>query len=76
MKTYVKPVPIIIDRPEKMDDELNVLLAEVSTDNIKSRLLKLSSYHTRHSESKYINEVAKWLRNEFKDMGYGDVLFP
>ena len=75
MKTYVKPVPIIIDRPEKMDDGLNVLLAEVSTDSIKSKLLKLSSYHTRHSESKFINEAAKWLRNEFKDMGYGDVIF-
>ena len=36
MTSYVKPVPIITNKPEKADEGNNVLLTEVSTDNIKS----------------------------------------
>src|SRR5919107_1686559 len=71
----VKPAPYSPGKPEKTDDEIKPLLKMVSTDAIKSWLLKLSSYHTRHSKSKYINEVADWLRGEFENMGYNDVGF-
>ena len=74
-KVYVEPVPILVEKQKQIDDEINILLTEVSTDNIKSKLLKLSSYPTRHSKSKYINKVAVWLKNEFKSLGYGDVFF-
>jgi hypothetical protein len=70
-----KPAPYSPEKPEKTDDEIEPLLKMVSTDTIKSWLLKLSSYHTRHSKSKYINEVADWLRGEFESMGYDDVGF-
>jgi Zn-dependent M28 family amino/carboxypeptidase len=55
-----------------MDSEIEELINSVSKDNIKSWLLTLSSFHTRHTKSKYINEVAEWLRIEFKNMGYDD----
>lgn len=55
-----------------MDSEIEELINGVSKDNIKSWLLNLSSFHTRHTKSKYINEVAEWLRIEFKNMGYDD----
>jgi hypothetical protein len=74
-KVYVKPVPIALEKLKKMDDETKPLLTEVSTETIKSTLMKLSSYHTRHSKSKYINEVAEWLMKEFKNMGYEDIFF-
>ncbi|HET7644005.1 MAG TPA: M28 family peptidase, partial [Nitrososphaeraceae archaeon] len=74
-KVYVKPVPAPLKKLKKIDDDIKSLLTEVSKDNIKSSLLKLSSYHTRHSKSENINEVAEWLKNEFQNMGYDDVLF-
>jgi Zn-dependent M28 family amino/carboxypeptidase len=55
-----------------MDSEIEELINGVSKDNIKSWLLNLSSFHTRHTKSKYINEVAEWLKIEFKNMGYDD----
>jgi hypothetical protein len=74
-KMSVKPIPYSPEKPEKTDDEIEPLLKMVSTDAIKSWLLKLSSYHTRHSKSRYINEVADWLRGEFESMGYDNVGF-
>jgi Zn-dependent M28 family amino/carboxypeptidase len=74
-KVYVKPVPYPIEKSKKIDDEIESILKTVSTDTIKSWVLKLSSYHTRHSKSKYIHDVADWLRGEFVSMGYDDVDF-
>jgi hypothetical protein len=59
----------------EVDDAIKLLLGEVSSDNIRSNLITISSYHTRHTKSKYINEVAEWLKNQFKIMGYQDVSF-
>ena len=55
-----------------MDSDIQQKVHNVSKDKIMSWLLNLSSFHTRHSKSKYINEVAEWLRAEFKNMGYVD----
>jgi Zn-dependent M28 family amino/carboxypeptidase len=74
-KVYVKPVPYSLEKSKKTDDGVEPILKMVSKDTIKSWLLKLSSYHTRHSKSGYINEVADWLRGEFVSMGYDDVDF-
>ena len=60
---------------KKLDNQIASLINQVSLENIKSKLMKLSSYHTRHSKSKYINEVAEWLKNEFKNIGYENVSF-
>jgi acetylornithine deacetylase/succinyl-diaminopimelate desuccinylase-like protein len=59
----------------EVDDAIKLLLREVSSDIIRSNLITISSYHTRHTKSKYINEVAEWLKNQFKIMGYQDVSF-
>jgi hypothetical protein len=59
----------------EVDDAIKSLLREVSSDNIRSNLITISSYHTRHTKSKMINEVAEWLKNQFKIMGYQDVSF-
>jgi len=60
-----------------MDSEIQQIVYSVSKDRLKSWLLNLSSFHTRHTKSKYINDVAEWLRAEFKNMGYdnNDVFF-
>jgi len=53
-----------------LNSEIEQLIHSVSKDKIKLWLLNLSSFHTRHTKSKYINEVAEWLKMEFKNMGY------
>jgi Zn-dependent M28 family amino/carboxypeptidase len=74
-KVYSKPVPVSIEKLKKLDGVTQAILSEVSTENIKNTLIKLSSYHTRHSKSMFINEAADWLVNTFKNMGYDDVSF-
>ena len=74
-KAYAKPVAVPLEKSKKIDDEIESLLKMVSADVMRSWLLKLSSYHTRHSKSIYINEVADWLKGEFESMGYDDVCF-
>jgi Zn-dependent M28 family amino/carboxypeptidase len=74
-RDYVKPFPVSIEKLKKLDDEVRLLLTEVSTENIRSKIIELSAYHTRHSKSKYVSEVAEWLKNEFKNMGYEDIFF-
>lgn len=58
-----------------LNAEISIALNNISVENIKAKLIKLSSYHTRHTKSKYINEAADWLKNEFESIGYEDVLF-
>ncbi len=74
MTVYVKPVASKVPKVA-IDDRVKALLSDVSTDSIKSKLHKLSSYHTRHTKSKYIHEVAQWLRSEFESMGYNDLFY-
>jgi hypothetical protein len=75
-KDHVKPVPVSMGKLRVIrEDNLEPLLTQVSLDSIKASLGKLTSYYTRHSKSKYINEVAEWLNIKFKDIGYDDVSF-
>ncbi|HJT85283.1 MAG TPA: M20/M25/M40 family metallo-hydrolase [Nitrososphaeraceae archaeon] len=60
---------------EKLDDTIVSLIDQVSLENLKSNLTKLSSYHTRHTKSVHINTVAEWLKNEFECIGYRDVSY-
>lgn len=74
--TNAKTTLVDIEKFNKeLDDEIIFLLNQISLENIQSKLTKLSSYHTRHTKSKYINEVAEWLKNEFENIGYKDVSF-
>src|SRR5687768_14343528 len=59
----------------ELDDEIVSLLEQVSLDNIKTKLNYISSFHNRHSKSNYINEVADWLINEFRNIGYNNIYF-
>jgi Zn-dependent M28 family amino/carboxypeptidase len=48
----------------------------VSKTRIEAWINKLtSSFPTRHSKSKYINQVAEWLKREFENIGHTNVYF-
>jgi Zn-dependent M28 family amino/carboxypeptidase len=51
------------------------LLKLVSRDDIERWINTLSSFHTRHTKSPLINQVAYWLKNELLSFGYSNVYF-
>ena len=71
-KTILKELE---DNQQFLPEEIVSLLNQVSLENIKSKVTGLSSFHTRHTKSIYINEVAEWLKNEFEEIGYKNVSF-
>src|ERR1044071_3691574 len=52
--------------------EIQSILKEVSTENLKQYLNKLSSFHTRHSKSPLLNDASNWIMNKVKDFGYSN----
>ena len=59
----------------KVDPSIEAILSLVSESNIRDWLQKITSFHTRHSKSEFINEVATWLKNELAKMGLRDVRY-
>jgi peptidase M28-like protein len=54
---------------------ITCLLELVSKNSIKNSINKITSYHTRHTKSSLINEVATWLLSELRSFGYTDLYF-
>ncbi len=46
------------------------ILEEVSTENLKQYLNRLSDFHTRHSKSPLLNDAGEWIMNELRSFGY------
>jgi len=57
------------------ESELQSILKEVSTENLKQYLNRLSAFHTRHSKSPILNEAGKYIMNELKGLGYTNTLY-
>lgn len=78
-KQYKKRIPTAISKKTEEKIQVNKAIQDiidnVSTNNIKEKLNQLSSFHTRHSKSTIINEVAEWLLNEFKSLGYSNAFY-
>jgi Zn-dependent M28 family amino/carboxypeptidase len=78
-KQYKKRTPTVL--PKKAEEKIQVnkiiqkIIDNVSSNNIKEKLNKLSSFHTRHSKSTIINDAAEWLLNEFKNIGYSNAFY-
>jgi hypothetical protein len=63
------------ERGESEGQFILSLLDSVSKNSISDSINRLTSYHTRHSKSKLINEVANWLLWKLQSFGYIDVYF-
>jgi len=55
------------------DKFIAALVTRVSQNNLEKLVNDLSTFHTRHTKSAYIAQVATWLVNQFKSLGYADV---
>ena len=51
------------------------ILEEVSTENLKQYLNRLSDFHTRHSKSRLLNDAGEWIMNELQSFGYTDTFY-
>lgn len=50
------------------------VVGQVSQENLRKWVYNLSAFHTRHTKSSYIDGAAAWLIDQFKRMGYSDVV--
>lgn len=55
-----------------VDHSIASKVSNVSKDNIEACIENLSSFHNRHSKSKYIDQVAQWLKEKLNSVGYSD----
>lgn len=62
-------------RGESTEQFIDRLLESVSKNSVNDSINRLTSYHTRHTKSRLINEVAKWLLWKLQSFGYTDVYF-
>ena len=51
------------------------ILEQVNSTKLKEYINYLSSFHTRHSKSNHIENVAHWLKSEFENICKGRVFF-
>jgi hypothetical protein len=58
-----------------MDKSIESIISSVSRNNIEKWINHLASYHTRHSKSKYIDDVANWLKDELERLTHVDINF-
>jgi Peptidase family M28 len=65
---------------EKIDEPANEkfiysVLDQVNSTKLKNWIDDLSSFHTRHTKSDYIESVAYWLKNELQGVCHGETYF-
>lgn len=68
--------PIITAKSDSDDDDIIIsdnILDQVHLDNLISTVYDLSSFHTRHTESEDIDDVASWLTEKLQNTCGGDV---
>jgi hypothetical protein len=55
--------------------QTDLVLEQVNSTKLKEYINYLSSFHTRHSKSYHIENVAHWLKSEFENICKGRVFF-
>jgi Zn-dependent M28 family amino/carboxypeptidase len=55
--------------------QTDIILDEINSTKLKEWIDVLSSFHTRHTKSNYIENVAHWLKNELQNSCEGRIYF-
>ncbi|HJT85690.1 MAG TPA: hypothetical protein VJ697_14505 [Nitrososphaeraceae archaeon] len=55
-------------KEEKDKIQIDNILEQVNSTKLKEYVDLLSSFHTRHTKSHYIDNVVNWLKNEFENI--------
>jgi hypothetical protein len=62
-------------KKEKDNIQIDHILEQVNSTKLKEYIDTLSSFHTRHTKSHHIENVANWLKTEFENICKGSVFF-
>ena len=57
------------------DESINSVVSSVSRNNIEKWITELASFHTRHTKSKYIDEIASWLKSKLEHISQININF-
>jgi Zn-dependent M28 family amino/carboxypeptidase len=57
------------------DKTIKEIISSISITNMERWINKITLFHTRHSKSKFIDEVSFWLKHELEKNGQTDVRF-
>jgi Zn-dependent M28 family amino/carboxypeptidase len=60
--------------PLSTDNTIGSIVSSVSKNNIERWINDLAAFHTRHTESKFIDDAANWLKGELK-ISHANVTF-
>jgi hypothetical protein len=71
VRTEIEPKKWTGTLPDKF---LAALTTRVSQQNLQNWVNDLTAFHTRHTKSVYLSQVVTWLVNQFKNLGYTDVI--
>lgn len=76
------PIPLVPSQKQRSkwtgtlpDKYIASLVTLVSRSKIENWINDLSAYHTRHTKSVYIDQVANWLKIQLQNFGYTSVNF-
>ena len=79
-RTKRPPIPLVSSTAVRRkwtgtmaDKFIAAMVKGVSDENIKKWVHELSAFPTRHSKSVHINQVAAWIADRFREIGYEDV---
>jgi hypothetical protein len=64
-----------LQRIEDYKIQTDLILDQVNSTKLKQYIDFLSSFHTRHTKSHYIENVSYWLTNELQNLCEGRVIF-
>jgi Zn-dependent M28 family amino/carboxypeptidase len=64
-----------LDKKEDYKIQIDLILEQVNSTKLKEDVDTLSSFHTRHTKSNHIENVANWLKSEFENICEGKVFF-
>ena len=57
------------------DESINSVVSGISRNNIEKWITELASFHTRHTKSKYIDDIANWLKAKLEHISQISVNF-
>ena len=56
-------------------EPINSVVSSISRNNIEKWITELASFHTRHTRSKYIDEIANWLKSKLEHISQININF-
>jgi len=64
-----------LEKKGDYNNQIDLILEQINSTKLKEYIDILSSFHTRHTKSTHIENVALWLKSEFENICKGSVFY-